>query len=68
MNSVLETIALPFNVQKISHATRGEIVPFASYNGGSSQKPFWLASISTLIVTIPLNFVLNKFWAFAKKG
>ena len=40
-----ETIALPFNVQKISHATRGEIVPFASYNGGSSQKPFWLASM-----------------------
>ena len=29
--------------------------------------PFWAASISTLLVTIPLNFVLNKFWAFAKK-
>ena len=42
-----ETIALPFNVQKISHATRGEIVPFASYNGGSSQKPFWLASMAS---------------------
>ena len=42
-----ETIALPFNVQKISHSTRGEIVPFASYNGGSNQKPFWLASMSS---------------------
>jgi len=29
--------------------------------------PFYLASLATLVVTIPLNFVLNKFWAFAKK-
>ena len=40
-----ETIALPFNVQKVSHSSRGEIVPFASYNGGSNLKPFWLASM-----------------------
>ena len=40
-----ETIALPFNVQKVSHSPRGEIVPFASYSSGSSQKPFWLASM-----------------------
>lgn len=26
--------------------------------------PFWIASLSTLILTIPLNFILNKFWAF----
>ena len=26
--------------------------------------PYWLASIMTLAVTIPLNFVMNKFWAF----
>ncbi|MDO4482995.1 MAG: GtrA family protein [Clostridia bacterium] len=26
--------------------------------------PYWLASMGTLIVTIPLNFVMNKFWAF----
>lgn len=31
---------------------------------GSLGVPFWLASFSTLVVTIPLNFVLNKFWAF----
>lgn len=30
--------------------------------------PYWLASLGTLIITIPLNFVLNKFWAFKKKG
>ena len=28
--------------------------------------PFWIASLSTLILTIPLNFLLNKFWAFRK--
>lgn len=28
--------------------------------------PFWIASLSTLILTIPLNFILNKFWAFRK--
>ncbi|MGN0777569.1 MAG: GtrA family protein [Aristaeellaceae bacterium] len=27
--------------------------------------PYWMASLSTLIITIPLNFVMNKFWAFA---
>ena len=27
---------------------------------------YWLASLATLIVTIPLNFVLNKLWAFKK--
>lgn len=27
--------------------------------------PYWLASPITLIVTIPLNFIMNKFWAFA---
>ena len=41
-----ETIALPFDVQKIVHSTRGEIVPFAAYNSGSNQKPFWLANMS----------------------
>ena len=26
--------------------------------------PFWAASPIILIVTVPLNFILNKFWAF----
>lgn len=30
--------------------------------------PYWFSSLGTLIVTIPLNFVLNKFWAFAKNA
>jgi hypothetical protein len=37
-----ESITLPFNVQKIEHATKGEITPFASYNPNSNQRPFWL--------------------------
>ena len=41
-----ETIALPFDVQKISHNTRGEIVPFPAYNSSFNQKPFWLANFS----------------------
>ena len=41
-----ETIALPFDVQKITHSTRGEIVPFPAYNSSSNQKPFWLGNFS----------------------
>jgi sorbitol-specific phosphotransferase system component IIA len=41
-----ETIALPFDVQKISHSSRGEIVPFPAYSSSSNQKPFWLANFS----------------------
>lgn len=29
--------------------------------------PYWIASLSSLIVTIPLNFWLNKCWAFQEK-
>ena len=42
-----ETIVMPFDVQRIVHSTRGEIVPFAVYNSSSNQKPFWLAYFSS---------------------
>ena len=29
--------------------------------------PFWAASLLSLAVTVPLNFLLNKFWAFRRK-
>lgn len=32
---------------------------------GSLGIPYWAASLLSLIVTIPLNFLMNKFWAFA---
>ena len=41
-----ETIALPFDVQKISHSSKGEIVPFAKWTSGGSAKPFWLYELS----------------------
>lgn len=30
--------------------------------------PYWLSSMGALVVTIPLNFIFNKFWAFRKSG
>lgn len=30
--------------------------------------PFFIASFGALIITIPLNFVMNKFWAFKSKS
>ena len=30
--------------------------------------PYWLSSLGALVVTIPLDFILNKFWAFRKSG
>ena len=29
--------------------------------------PYYIASLASLIITIPLNFIMNKFWAFKKK-
>ena len=51
------------------YAVTGLILsPLIKLGLGRLGMPFWAASISTLIVTIPLNFLLNKFWAFAKKS
>ena len=41
-----ETISLPFDVQNISHKTKGDIVPFAQWNGGEAVKPFWLYELT----------------------
>lgn len=32
---------------------------------GAIGIPYWAGSLLSLVVTIPLNFVMNKFWAFA---
>lgn len=37
-----ETIALPFDVKKIEHSSKGVLTPFASYQKNSDQRPFWL--------------------------
>ena len=36
-----ESIVLPFSVQTFYHATRGELIPFAAWDGVHG-KPFWL--------------------------
>ena len=33
----------------------------------SLTAPYWLASIVALVFNIPLNFLMNKFWAFGEK-
>lgn len=30
--------------------------------------PQWLAPLLNLAITIPLNFVVNKYWTFGRKG
>lgn len=42
-----ETIALPFDVKKIAHSSKGELTPFANWRSGDSKKPFWLMSYGT---------------------
>lgn len=41
-----ETIALPFDVQTITHHTKGNIVPFANWKEEDSTKPFWLYELT----------------------
>ena len=38
-----ETLALPFDVQKIEHSREGTIVPFIKYHReNADERPFWL--------------------------
>ena len=38
-----ETLALPFNVQKVEHSREGVLVPFPHYNRANiSERPYWL--------------------------
>lgn len=41
-----ETIALPFDVQIITHEMKGEIVPFTIWTSDSTKKPFWLYQLT----------------------
>lgn len=40
------------------------VVKIILSNAGTA---YWLASLIALILMIPLNFILNKFWAFGKR-
>ena len=41
-----ETIALPYDVQTIKHATKGTILPFKKWTSESVEKPFWLYELT----------------------
>ena len=41
-----ETIVLPFDVQKYTHATKGELESFTTWSKGSNKKPFWLFELT----------------------
>ena len=41
-----ETLALPFDVQNITHETKGDITPFANRKNGDANKPFWLYELT----------------------
>lgn len=41
-----ETIVLPFDVQKYTHATKGEIESFTTWRMGSNKRPFWLFELT----------------------
>ena len=42
-----ETIALPYDVQTITHASAGKIIPFRKWTEESQEKPFWLYELTT---------------------
>ncbi len=42
-----ETIALPFDVQQVTHQSGGELVPFAKWQSGNEGKPFWLMELGS---------------------
>ena len=42
-----ETIALPFDVQRVMHESKGELVPFAKWKSGDEAKPFWLMQMES---------------------
>jgi len=76
-----ETIALPFDVQTITHETKGTIVPFAQWNNDSNKKPFWLMELTgtgfveagsikaytPYIISMPNNPQYDSLWLLKGK-
>jgi hypothetical protein len=42
-----ETITLPFDVARIEHTNKGVLTPFALYQSGTDQLPFWLYELGS---------------------
>jgi len=76
-----ETIALPFDVQKITHVSAGEIVPFKKWSSDSEQKAFWLYELTSsgyqeaeaikantpYLISMPNNSLYKKDYRLAGK-
>lgn len=41
-----ETIALPFDVQTVTHSTAGRLLPFRKWTSESEARPFWLYELT----------------------
>ena len=54
-----ETIALPFDVQKVTHESKGEIISFANWRSGDSKRPFWLMQLSASGWTMATSIKAN---------
>lgn len=42
-----ESISLPFDVEAITHSSKGTLVPFTNWQEGGSTKPFWLYQLGS---------------------
>ncbi len=52
----------------LSYALTGLILtPIVKLLLCNTGMAYWLASICVLIITVPINFLMNKLWAFRKK-
>ena len=40
-----ETLVLPFDVEKVTHESKGSAVPFVSWRSGDAARPFWLMQL-----------------------
>lgn len=59
-------IAKAYGKTVLCYASTGIVLaPLLKLWMGGFGIPYWAASLLSLIVTIPLNFILNKFWAFS---
>ncbi len=40
-----ETLVLPFDVEKVTHESKGSAVPFINWKSGDTARPFWLMQL-----------------------
>ncbi|MBR3017216.1 MAG: GtrA family protein [Clostridia bacterium] len=60
--------AIAFLRMMTCYAMTGLILsPFLKIILNNTGIPYWLASLGSMMVVIPLNYFLNKYWAFGKK-